>query len=247
MRRASGALAVVFLGLATVAAAADAPAPPAPPPPLWAGQAEVSFVSTTGNTDVQTFGAAGQLTYHPAPWTFDAKAAFLRGETDGEVKARSFSALLRGGRNLTPRLEAYVQGDYLKNTFAGIDQRISGEGGLAYALLPGPAHTLKAQAGLGYVNEKRIVGDDRSFAAAKGGLLYKWKFSKTGELSDELTGTADLKDSKDWRATNTFAVAAALSTKLSLKLSHALAYLNEPVPGFHKTDTITSFALVAKF
>ena len=39
----------------------------------------------------------------------------------------------------------------------------------------------------------------------------------------------------------------AINKILSLKASHTLAYLNEPVPGFGKTDTITSIALVAKF
>ena len=58
---------------------------------------------------------------------------------------------------------------------------------------------------------------------------------------------ADLNTGDDWRFSNEIAATAALSSRLSLKVSHKLSYLNEPVPGFRKTDAILSAALVASF
>ena len=220
---------------------------PPKPPPLWSGKAEVSYVATSGNSDTKTLGAAGEAEYQPGPWSGKLKLEFVRAEANGVVNARSFAGLLRGARKLSPRLEAYAQGAYVENTFAGIDHRLAGEGGLAYLLVAHDPHSLKAEGGLGYTKESRSNGDDRSFATGRIGLLYKFKFSKTADFTEEASFTESFKDSKDWRFSNAASVTAGLTTVLSVKISHVLQRLNEPVPGKKKTDTITSAALVAKF
>ena len=232
--------------LCAQARAQEAKAPP-PPPPVWSGKAEVSFVSTSGNSDTQTLGAGAEVEYQPGLWSGKAKLDYIESEANGTTNARSLAGLLRGARKLVGRLEAYAQGNYLKNTFAGIDRRLSGEAGLAYDLLPPGAHAVKAQTGLGYTDEHRIGAPDRSFTFASAGLLYKWTFSKAADFSNETTYTRDLKDSGDWRFGDTAAVSAGLTTVLSMKVSWALTRANDPPPGFKKTDTITKAALVAKF
>ncbi|MEO8431617.1 MAG: DUF481 domain-containing protein [Acidobacteriota bacterium] len=240
--------ALLFLSLSASAAAEDPPKPP----PVWSGKAEASYVATSGNSDTKTLGAAGEVAYVPGVWNFKASLAFIRSESDGDETARSFDGLLRAARKLTPRLEIYGQGTYRENRFSGIDHQWAGEVGAAYQFLSGDPHSLKVEAGLGYTTESRILPapfgtEDRNFATARAGLEYKWKFSKTGELSEEASFTEDLKDSKDWRFADKVSVSAGLTTVLSVKLSYAWLTLNEPVPGKDKTDTITSAALVAKF
>jgi len=220
---------------------------PPKPPPLWSGKAEVSYVATSGNSDTKTLGAAGEAEYQPLPWSAKLKLEFVRAESNGVVSARSFAGLLRGARKLSARLETYAQGTYLKNTFAGIDHRLAGEAGVAYLILPGETHTLKSEAGLGYTKEDRTNGDDRSFGTGRLGLLYKWKFSKTAEFSEEVSFTESLKDSSDWRFDSATSLSASMTSVFSVKLSYVIHTLNEPVPGKKKTDTITSAALVAKF
>ena len=243
----TSAIASLVCSLLAAPAIAEEVKPPPPPPPLWSGKAEVAFISTSGNTDTQTFGGAAEVEYQPGVWSGKAKVAFIKSEANGTENARSFEALLRGARKLSARLETYALGGYLKNRFAGIDGRYAGEGGLAYQLLAPGAHSLKAEAGLGYTKENRTTGFDRSFMTARGGLLYKWKLSKTAEISNETSFTQDLKASNDWRFADTASVSAGLTTILSLKLSYALTKVNDPPPGFKKTDTITTAALVAKF
>ena len=70
---------------------------------------------------------------------------------------------------------------------------------------------------------------------------------ETSALREEAAVVAGLNSGDDWRFTNEVAVTAALSTRLSLKVSHKLSYLNRPVPGFRKTDAILSAAMVANF
>jgi putative salt-induced outer membrane protein len=229
-------------------------APPAPaPPPLWSGKAELSYVSTSGNTSTQTIGAAGELLYQPSPWSVLFRGTFVRAEADGDLKARSVSGLLRGARDLSPRLGLFVQAGYLENTFSGIDHRIAGEGGISYAVVKSDRHLLKAELGLGYTKEARLLGDDLAFASARIGLGYKCVISKTAEFTDDASFVEDLKTSDDWRIQNVASVSASVSSIFSLKISHALNYVNRPAlrtapdDYFGKTDTVTSAAVVAKF
>ncbi len=70
-----GFVAAIVLAF-SVAAFGEEP-PPAGPPPLWSGKAEGSFVSTTGNTDVQTIGASLEIDCKRDLWNGLAKGAFV--------------------------------------------------------------------------------------------------------------------------------------------------------------------------
>lgn len=233
--------------MAAVPLTAQEPPAPAPPPPLWSGQGELSFVATSGNTDTQTLGIGAEVVYQPLPWSVAFKAAFVRNESEGEEKANSLALMLRGARTFTPRFEAFARGDYLKNRFAGIESRVSGEGGVAYAVFPNPPHKLKAEAALGYTTEQRVAAADRDFPSARVGLFYEWQISRTAVYSEELSFIEDLEDTENWRIVNAGALTADVTKVVALKLSFAILYSNEPVPGFGKRDTTFSAAVVAKF
>src|SRR5687767_14806903 len=86
----------------------SAQAPPAAePPPRWERKAEVSFVSASGNSDTQSARIGGSLAYRPGVWTPEAKTAFVRSETSNVETAESFTADLRQGRSLTPRVDVF--------------------------------------------------------------------------------------------------------------------------------------------
>jgi putative salt-induced outer membrane protein len=227
-------------------ARAQDPAPP-PVPKNLTGKAELSFVSTSGNTSTQTFGFAAEAEYKPAPWAFKGGLAFLRAESDDEVKAKSIAAYVRGGRKIADPIEVFAEARYLKNTFAGIDNRFGLEGGIAYTVFKLPQHLLKAEAALGYVRELRVTEPSLSFAMARLGASYKWTFSKTADFTEECGFIEDLSDSGDWRLQSVASVSAAMSSLFSLKASHPFNYVRKPPAGFGRTDTITSVAFVAKF
>ena len=242
-----GALASLLLAAASPLAAQDPPPTPPPPPPLWSGQGELSFVSTSGNSDTQTLGVGAEVAYQPLPWSFTFKSTFLRNEADGEEKANSLTAMLRGARVFSPRLEAFGRADFVRNRFAGIESRWSGEGGVAYALFPAPPQKVRAEAALGYATERGVDAEDRSYPFARAGVFYEWQISKTAVYTEELSFVQDLEDTPNWRIVNAGAVTADVTTVLALRVSFALLYSNEPVPGFEKRDSTVSAAVVAKF
>jgi putative salt-induced outer membrane protein len=241
---------VVFLSLAFSGLALAQPCPcpiPTGPPPLWSGSAEVSFLSTSGNTSTSSFGGAVEVDYKPAPWAVIFKANYLHAETDHVTTAEQFASSLKGLRDLTPRLDVYVAGGYLRNRFSGIDALYTGEGGAGYKIVKGDVHTLRVELGFGYTHKEQALGGNLDYAILHSGLGYAWKFSRTAAFTEDASYNLDLSDSSNWFFVNKAAIAAALTSTFSLKASWTLLYSNEPVPTFKKTDTTTAVALVAKF
>ncbi len=243
---AAGLLAAGTIIAAPRLAHAQTPAP-APPPPVHERSLDFAFVGTSGNASARAIGLNGEYVYRPAPWETRLKVGYLRNDTRGETTAQSFVLTLRAQRPIKPRLSGYGQYGYQRDRFAGILDRNALEAGLAYSWIDTAPHALVVDAGVGYANEQRLVGDDISTATLGGGAVYRLKISETSELSEDGHIVLSLSDGGDWRYANTVAVTAKMTTVFSLKLSNALRYVHAPVDGFKRTDVVTAVALVGKF
>ena len=213
----------------------------------WSGTAEVSLIATSGNSDTRTFGLGAEVTYDPGAWRWLGRISYVETDADDQLKARSESALVEMSRPLAERLEAYTRGGYLRDLFAGIERRLTTEGGLAYMVIATDPQSLQLLAGFGFTRELRVVGDALSLGTANATGRYRWAVSETSALTEEASFVADLNTGDNWRFTNEVAITAAVGARLSLKVSHKLSHLNRPVPGFRKTDTILAAAMVANF
>lgn len=257
----TAARAVVVSLLVTVPAAAQTGVPPAPAPivvsnppklPLkvdaWSGKGEVSYVATTGNADTSTAKLGAELQYKPGPtWAGFLRVAFLTSDAPSGERHHRLDGLARVSRRMSPRLETFAQVGYLKNTFAGITDSFYPLGGIAYSVVERAPHSLKGRVGLGYGQENRLRGINLNFPTADAESAYRWALSRTAELRQNAAFTANLRRRSDWRFANTTSLTATLNSLLSLKMSHVVNYLNEPVRGFEKVDTISSAAVVATF
>ena len=217
------------------------------PPPALEATAELSFVSTGGNSDTRTLGTGGALALRRLAWTTAATAAFVSAETDGVSSARSLVVDLRESYRFSPRAELYGRGGYRRDLFAGIESRVTVDGGIAFVLLGAAPHELRVDTGVGAVHEDRLEEPISRFAAATVAGDYKWTISARSMLTDKATFTASLEDAADWRLSNGLALTVDLNRMFALKLSHTANYLNQPVAGFRKLDTVTSVALVTTF
>jgi putative salt-induced outer membrane protein len=250
-------LAALSLAAGSVAFAQEAPPPcpcpepPPPPDPVWFGKADFSFLSTSGNTDTTSIGAALELNYRPKPWLFTIKGGYLKGATDGVTTAESFVGSLRVSRDLTERIDVFVGGSYLRNRFSGIENLYGFDGGAGYKLLLGPAHFLRVEGGVGYTHEEDIIADtfttSRNYPNAKAGLAYKWQFTKNAFFTNDFGYLLDLDETANWFITDKAAITANISRVFALQASWTLLYRNQPVIGFGHTDTATAVGLVAKF
>jgi putative salt-induced outer membrane protein YdiY len=208
--------------------------------------AQFTFLTTTGNASTQSLGLTGDAAYRPGPWVHSAKLGFVQLEDEGNLSARSLLALFRTARTLRERLSAYGQYDYFRDRFAGIEHRNTIEGGLSYVLVPSAVHRLVVDGGVGYQSEARLAAEDVDSATASSAGHYKWQISPTADFADDARVVLTLADIGAWRLEQAAALTAAISSIFSLKVSNTIRFVNEPVPGFERTDTITSVALVMK-
>jgi putative salt-induced outer membrane protein len=244
MRVVPACCALALLIVSPTLAAAQAAAPP---PPKHEGSGEVSFVGVTGNADTRTLGLSYETIARPKTWVFRHKVAFVQNESADVLTARAFLYTGRASKTLSPRLSAYGQYDYFKDRFAGVANRNTVTGGITAKLVTQEHQQFAVDAGLGYLNEDRLTGDDVSSAIYSFGSKYLLKISDTADLTDDFSFVGTFANGDDWRIAHTIALTARLTGIFSLKVSSGVRYLNAPAPGFKKTDTITSIAFVAKY
>ena len=121
------------------------------------------------------------------------------------------------------------------------------EGGLAWEAIAGAPHSLQILGGGGVTREIRLVGDDLTIGTANATGRYVLTLSDTSKITEEASFVGALNPGENWRIANEVAATATLTRLFSLKVSHKRSYLNAPVAGFKRTDTISSAALVATF
>jgi putative salt-induced outer membrane protein len=234
--------------IVAVPAWAQATAPQAPPPPpRQEGTAQVGFVGTTGNSSTATFSAGGEHTWRPSPWTIRNRALFVRSESDDVVTAENFLYIFRAERSLTEKVSVFGSFGFLRDKPAGVSSHQDVSGGIAYKLIEHAAVQFTADAGLGYMNENRTVGDDVKSGIATFGSLFKAKISETADVTDEMRILATFDDASDWRLGHMVSLTVKMTEIFSLKLSNQVRFANLPPPGFKKTDTTTAIALVVSF
>jgi putative salt-induced outer membrane protein len=238
-------LVVCLLLLGATPVFAQPPAAPPEPPPRLEASAQFTFLDTRGNSQSQSLGAGGDLTWRPDPWIYTAKAIFAQAETDDELSARSLAALFRAARKIDERLAVYGQYDFLRDVFAGVEQRHVVEGGVSYLAVDHTPHRLRLDAGLGYLHEERPE-DDLDSATLSLGAGYRLQLSATSDLTYQPRYLLPLADTGAWKFDQEAALTAALNTILSLKVTHTLRYANEPPEGFETTDRILTVSIVAK-
>jgi len=215
----------------------------------WSGQAELSAVSKSGNSDNQSFFGKGYLAWllsenFKAKWSLKA----ARGEDDGERSSESFGTELR--LDVQPKEPVYYFGflSWFKDNFAGIDARyVLGLGG-GYRLLDGPTNKLDLEAGPSFTREDSTDGSSNEYVAARAFGGYSYAFNEKNRFLQNLALLYDLEDSDNYGLNSETGVTAALNGNFSLKLSYTVEYDHRPVPAtLARTDKTLSVALVADF
>lgn len=219
----------------------------APPPPGWDVSAELGLVATSGNSDSSSFGVGSEILFDDGLWNNRGRIRYIQVENEGERTAESLDGLLHFARAVGENLEAFGEASYMRNRFAGVEHRSALASGLTWTALETERRKLELSAGLGYTVEQRVEQPDRDFATALGLMLFRHEFSERSSFENISDLNLNLERGEDWRGRNVAALVAGLTDIVSVKLALDVRYQNEPVPGFERTDTITSAALVAKF
>jgi len=210
--------------------------------------AELSYVDTGGNTNVNSILLNNTLMYHYtesilATWNL----SLLSNETDGEKKAEKYSTSLRADYRLTSSL--YTFGDllWLKDKFTGIDGRRRYSAGMGYKILRGPKHKLATEAGLNYTTEEYTDNTDRNYIGGRLYARYAYHFTKKNYVGQWVEYLPDFDDSENYLVNAETSLVSALNSFLSIKTAYLVEHDAEPLPGNKKTDTKLAVTLLVNF
>ncbi|MBT8338416.1 MAG: DUF481 domain-containing protein [Desulfatitalea sp.] len=217
-------------------------------PRRWRDEAALSFVQTSGNTEVTTFAAKNDLTYKVSDqWTGKWFVSLLHGETDGVKSAERYATDVKIDYAFSDRLYIYGLAAWLQDKFAGFDHRTYVGPGAGYHFLDGPRHFLNGELGANYADEAYTDGSNQDFVEGRAFGRYACAFNESVELSQQVEYLHGFNDTEQFKLNATTALTSKLSDRFSVKATYEIRYDNRPTPDtLEQTDALLSIALVVK-
>lgn len=228
--------------------------------------AEAGGALTTGNSEFYTLSAGINGRYkrgrHQLKLIGGAVVGAARVDADGDgtlsdaeksvpmvVNATRYFADLRYDIFISDKDSFYVLYGIFHDKFAGYDWRMHEQIGYSRHIVKTDKTVLIGEIGIDWAQENYVSGVDPNtdyyVIAARGMLSFKHKFNDSVGFEETIEVYENVTDPADLRVLNAASFTAALSGKLSLKLTHSLIFDNQPVPTYRKLDQTIQLSLVA--
>lgn len=211
----------------------------------WSGEAGAGLLTTSGNSESESFNGKLLLDRKSEAWknSFNA-TAINQGDEDGRTAER-YAIGDKLDWSFSERDYLYGAVDWEKDLFGGYRERFSETVGYGRHLLLGPVHTLDAEIGAGArQTEEQETGDKEREAIGRAGGKYLWKISDTSAFAQSLK--------VEYGNSNTFSEAVS-ELKMSVvgnlfaSISFTARNNSNVPPETKKTDTFTAVNLSYAF
>ena len=217
----------------------------------WGDSAELAYVATSGNSNVNTLGFKNTLKRTWDNALLEIIAAGIRSKTTTtthvvssagppvDISEDSSSALtaenymLSGkySRDITKTFYWFGFGGWERNRFAGIDNRTTVAAGVGNIWKDTDRVQFRTDYALSYTDQEDVVEPadfDGTFLGARFSSTYNQKFGQVTVYGNDFIFDDDLSNTPNWRGDMTNWVSVTMSTHLALKVSLRWLYDNEP-------------------
>lgn len=229
-------LVTLFISTSLVAAEKTVPA-------SWKGEAELGYISTSGNTDTETLNAKAKAINERDKWKHTFIAEATKASDSGTVTAqRSF---LSGKTAYKFGKKSYVFGllEYEDDRFSGYDYQANLIIGYGQNLIKNDMLAWDAEIGAGTKQSELNTGEKSNEGIAYVGTEVDWKISKSASFNEKLTvesGDATITKSVS-------ALKAKINSSLASKITYTVKHVSEVPVGVEKTDKELAVTLVYSF
>ena len=215
----------------------------------WSGAAEFSFVLTAGNSESKTLGFSDTTRHQWEKALLEMKFGALKVETTSDLgvalgtptdftvpevtatTAENYYAGAKYDRNINPRLFWYAAAGWLRNEFAGIQNRTVVSAGMGNLWIDRSKLSYRTSYGISNTDQNDVVKtpnvETRYFGLQLNSNLRK-KFGKQSEYGNDFVFNYSLADSDNWRWVMDQWVTSSLTKKLALKVTLQWLYNNFP-------------------
>jgi putative salt-induced outer membrane protein YdiY len=240
-------LAALALGAARAHGQATCPCPTPTPEPAWKASVGAGLSLTGGNTNTDSYNLSFALSHDPKRRNlFKAEGLYLRTEEAGEATADKTSLSVRDEYKFG---RAYLFGavGHLRDPFKDVEYLIAPAVGAGFRLVDREGLLFSVDGSIGGAFEKLEGRDGSSDLALSAGERLEWQASKTLRLFEKAVGLWKTDDFSDSYYRFELGLAAALASRLELKLTFLDDYKSKPAaPGLKKNDTAFVAAVVFK-
>ncbi|WP_200240563.1 DUF481 domain-containing protein [Thiohalocapsa halophila] len=221
----------------------DLPRPDAPP--AWAGEAQLGYAASSGNSDSNNVNANLLISYTAFPWRHFLGAEARFADSEGETTTERYAAGYKPEYFFTRRTFAFGFLGYDRDPFSNIESRYSATIGLGHALIDTERQTLTLQLGGGY-RMTRFTDDtpDSDEPVARGAFNYGLRLTDNTSFRQDLSVMAGSDNTFTESITS---LQVSMTDNLALSLSYTVLNNSFTPPGIDSTDTFTSVNLVAGF
>jgi putative salt-induced outer membrane protein YdiY len=214
----------------------------------WFDSAELSLVSTSGNSDAFTLGFANVLTrvWEKAEFRFELGA--IRSQSRGDrygvgalgagnfvvtdpprrVDTERYYGAASYSRTISSRFFWSVGVDGERNTPANIEYRVTGTAGVGNVWVDTDKVRFRTTYDLSYNSEDLTVEGTSDFAGFRLGYLYANKLTDNTIFDSQLSFDDNFDDLEDHRTDFYNAVTVSMSDRIALKAGLRLLYRNIP-------------------
>jgi putative salt-induced outer membrane protein len=222
-------------------AATPKPATPPPSPNSIKFTGDLGYVSTSGNSSVQTLNLGNRVTAKVGLVTVSQQFSVVHGRSKGKTVSSLYRATVRADYALQKTFGIYAAVNYERNVFAGLASRIATNTGLTAQVLADPRHRLIVEGGVS-VNAQRSVNPvarpNVDFMGGRAASNYTQKIGAKASFAQTVELLPNLRDTEDLRINTESTIVAPITKEVGVKLSYVIRYDGLPQPGFMTTDRL---------
>jgi putative salt-induced outer membrane protein YdiY len=213
----------------------------------WAGGANVGFALTRGNSQTKNLALAfnaNRKTLHDK-LTLYANSVFATNDAPGATPSTSADAKQGGIRydhDITPRLFAFVSGDFQSDSLQSLNLRSVFGGGLGLHVIKREATTLDLLGGGNFTHES-YDAFSRNLGAITFGEEFMHKLHKSTVLTQTFYFYPDLTQTGEYRGTFNFGTVTKLNKWLGWQNSFSDIYVSNPPTGKKQNDILLTTGL----
>ena len=228
----------LIIGMSTSVMAEEVPLPSS-----WKAEAELGYISTSGNTDTETLNAKTKIINERIKWKNTFTAESTRSSDGGNVTAQRSFASAKTDYKFADKSYVFGLLEYENNRFSGYDYQASLIAGYGQKLLNQDDLKWEAELGGGSKQSKQ-----NNVSATTSGIVYvgtelEWKISESSSFNEKLT-----IESGDATTTKSVtAIKSKFNSKLASKITYTVKHVDKVPAGVKNTDNELAVTLVFNF
>jgi hypothetical protein len=213
-----------------------------PPPRIPAVRftGDAGFVSTSGNSSVQTLNLGDKIAAKAGGFTLSQQFGLVHGRSKGATVASSWRGSLRLDLVLHQDVGAYASVTYERNTFAGLASRVGTVTGLSAMVIKTKTDKLVFEGGVSITAQRGTTSrpQDTDFLGGRAATAFTHQIGPRATIGQTIELLPNFRESSDLRINSETALLAPFTRNAAVKLSYVIHYDGLPEPGYFSTDRL---------